>query len=154
MIFAKIDDLMRYAQVNPLFTKAFDWLKNTDLTKLTEGKVAVYGSHVFASVQKYFTKNLEDAKFESHRNFIDIQLVVSGNERLDVAAAKNLSQEEPYNPEKDIEFFRNECKEFQSILLTPGYACILFPEDAHRPCLVPDGKKSSQVHKICMKIRV
>lgn len=154
MIFAKIDDLMRYAQINPLFVKAFDWLRNTDLTKLEEGKVAVCGSYVFANVQKYATKNLDEAKFEAHRNYIDIQLVISGTERIDISDEKNLSLTEKYNPEKDIEFFDNECKNFQSVTLTPGFACILFPEDAHRPCVTPDGKKFSQVHKICMKIKM
>ena len=152
MVVVKIEDLIRYSSLNPLFSKAFDWLKTTDLTKTETGKVVIDGQYLFANVQKYDTKSVEEAAFEQHRKYIDIQVVVSGAERMDIADAANLTVKDPYNAEKDMQKFTGDYA--QSVALTPGYACILFPEDAHRPCVHPDGKTKTQVHKICMKIRL
>ncbi|MCR5289171.1 MAG: YhcH/YjgK/YiaL family protein [Treponema sp.] len=153
MIFADIDDLVRYTAVNPSFAKAFEWLKNTDLTKLEVGKVVIDGTHVYANVQKYTTKNVEDSKFEAHRNYIDIQLLVKGAEKIDYAPVNTLTDiTDPYNYDKDCVKMKGNAT--QSVTIEPGNACVLFPEDGHRPCQHPDGKTPTEVVKICMKIKL
>ena len=51
-------------------------------------------------------KTKEDAKLETHRDFIDIQIPLSGTEIMGYTAAKDcVPADAPYNAEKDITFF-------------------------------------------------
>ena len=58
--------------------KAFTFLKNSDLSKLEIKRYDIDGDNLYAPVSEYLTKNEEDAKFEAHQKYIDIQYVVSG----------------------------------------------------------------------------
>ena len=91
MIIAHFEDLHRYDSLNPLFKKAFDWILNTDFSKLEVGRVEIQGKDLFANVQEYETRSVEESFFEAHRNYIDIQLLASGNEKIGWNQAKILS---------------------------------------------------------------
>lgn len=150
MIVTDISESSRYDSIHPLFKKAFDWIKRTDLPQLKEGKIELDGNKMYASVQKYNTKAVKDSAFEAHRKYIDIQLLVSGTEKVDYAAFSSLEEVEPYSAERD--FHKLDGKAEQTVLLKKGNAVILFPEDGHRPCQHPDGKTATAVTKIVIKI--
>lgn len=152
MIVAKFEDLKRYESLNPLFPKAFEWILKTDLKKLEAGKIEIEGSDLFASISEYETKNLDEAFFETHRKYIDIQFMIEGGEKIGWAPATCLEELEPYAEENDFHKLKGTAKE--TVELVPEVACILFPEDGHEPCLnLCDGKKNHS-KKVCMKVRV
>ena len=86
------------------------------------------------------------ARLEAHRRYIDIQLVLDGDEQM---GWKPLA--DCYNPmsehsmEKDIGFFHDAPASWVSV--PPDHFCIFFPEDAHAP-LVGTG----QIRKVIFKI--
>ena len=151
MIIAKFEDLHRYDSLNPLFKQAFDWMQKTDLKSLKAGKIELKGSDLFANVQEYKTKNLEEAFFEAHRTYIDIQFIIEGTENLGYAHISNLKEDEPYSLEKDFHKLKGNAT--QTVCLTPGTACILFPEDGHEPGLNAEDGIKKDVRKICMKVK-
>jgi hypothetical protein len=65
--------------------KAFNFLKSNDLPGLEIKRYDIDGDNLFAPVSEYMTKNEEDAKYEAHQKYIDIQYVVSGKELIGVA---------------------------------------------------------------------
>lgn len=151
MIVATFSDLAQYEALNPRFKKAFDWIQNENLQMLEEGKIELDGDALYASVQKYSTYNPEERFFEAHREYIDIQLLVSGHEKIYYAPLKKLMQAEPYDAAKD--FHKLSGIPTQSISLNPGMAVILFPQDGHMPCLWTSGQPEP-VTKIVVKVRV
>ncbi len=151
MIVAKFEDLSRYESLNPLFKKAFEWIKKTDFSTLKPGKVEIVGSDLYASVQEYDTKFVSEAFFETHRAYTDIQFVVSGTEYIGWANKDSLTEVEPYNAETD--FHKLSGPALQKVLMKPGIACILFGEDGHMPCLSVTEGKREHVFKICMKVK-
>ncbi len=110
MIFdtAKNLDFYRNLGVEDRYAKAVDFLKNTDLEKLEPGKYEIDGKNVFANVVEYTTIPWEEAKYEAHHNYTDIQYVISGSEIMTYARIDELNEKVPYNDEKDVVFYDNE----------------------------------------------
>ena len=82
--------------------EAFAFLKNNDLTKLAPGKYTIDVENVYASVTEAPTKNYDKSKWESHRKYIDLQYVISGEEKIGVAPVANLKVIVPY---KHVQMF-------------------------------------------------
>ena len=69
---------------------------------------------------------------EAHEKFIDVQMVLAGEEKIYVTAKAPLTVTEPYNVEKDIAFYAWENAE--AVTYAAGEAVVLYPEEAHLPC--------------------
>ena len=131
--------------------KAFAFLRNNDLTKLEVKRYDISGSDVYAPVSEYMTKNEEDARYESHVRYADIQYVISGKELIGIAPQSEMKEMlEPYNEANDIMFMT--VKSVSNHNAAPDRFFIFFPDDLHRPGL-RDGE-SSAVRKIVVKVRL
>ncbi len=92
----------------------------------------------FAMEQVYRTKPPSDVKWESHRAYIDVQVVVVGEEHMEVADVSSLRIHEDLTPGKDVLFFQPSPR--ASLLKVPaGQGAVFFPVDAHRPSMSIDG---------------
>ena len=89
------------------YAKAVDFLMNTDLENLEAGKYLIDGDNVFANVVEYTTIPWEEAKYEAHKNYTDIQYVIKGSEVMTYAPIDQLNVSVPYNPDKDAVLFDN-----------------------------------------------
>lgn len=129
--------------------KGFEWLKNTNLDNISDGRYEIDGNKIYANVQTYETK--DDAKYEAHRNYIDIQYIVEGSERIGVAHYRDCTVCIEYDKEKDIEFldYKNN-DEWQK--LNKGEFLVLFPHDAHKPSINID--KKEHVKKVVVKVSI
>lgn len=148
MILTSLSQSDRYAGLHPLFPRAFDYMRNTDLYALAPGRYPIAGDDLFAIVEHVPGRTREIARLEAHRRYIDIQLVLDG---VDEMGWKPLA--DCYNPvsehsvEKDIRFFHDAPASW--IATPPEHFCIFFPEDAHAPLV-----SSGQVRKVIFKIAV
>jgi YhcH/YjgK/YiaL family protein len=131
--------------------KAFNFLKGSDLSKLEIRRFDIDGDNLYATVSEYLTKNIENARFEAHQKYIDIQYVISGSEMMGVTPI-SMKKEVlgPYDATKDIEFMT--VTQNSELKATPDRFFIFFPSDAHRPSL-KDGE-NSQVHKVVVKVKI
>lgn len=129
---------------------AADFIKNHDLLSLPLGKQELTKNGTYASVSEYLTRHEGD--FETHRNYIDVQIVVSGNEIIYVAPADELGDVTiAYNEQKDIAFFA-EPKQSTAIQMKSGVYALFFPSDGHKPSMSVNSDHEEQVKKIVIKI--
>ena len=135
---------------NPVQWKAaVDFLMKSDLMKLSAGRHEITTDGVFANVQEYETK--DEARYECHRKHIDIQCVVSGTEHIYVANIGKVSDPvAEFNDKKDIQFFTT-ASEHTKVLAGKDSYVVLFPHEAHKPCMNVDGQHS-HIRKIVVKI--
>lgn len=110
------------------------------------------GDGVFAMEQAYQTKAPADGRWESHRAYIDVQVIVSGEELMGVVDVSQLSVAEDLTPEKDVIFF-NAYEDASVLRVRAGEVAVFYPVDAHKPC-VTAGAASVQVHKTVVKVPV
>lgn len=134
MILDSLKSFSTYSSLNPLFQKAFEYLSNNDLSLAEPGKIVVDGEKLFINVQDIQGKTPEAAKMEGHKKYIDIQIVLKGNERMGWTAIENCKDEiEPYNSDKDIVFYKDKATSY--IDVKPGEFVIFFPGDGHAPAI-------------------
>jgi len=128
---------------------AFNFLQNNDLSALPLGRTDL-SNDVYVAVSEYTTKNPEDAFFESHREYIDLQYIISGKEYIGLSNDISIPLKSEYDSKKDIAFYNFDGGKM--LLATTDKYFIFFPEDIHRPCIKVDGQ--SVVKKIVVKIKL
>lgn len=147
---AKNLDFYRSLGIGDRYAKAIDFLKNTDLAALLPGKYEIDGKDVYANVMTYETIPWEDAKYESHDNYTDIQYIIEGSEAMSYAPRAELTVKTPYNPEKDVTFYTNDVRGTEMVA-EGGWYMIFMPWDGHKPKAM-NGKPGT-VKKVVVKIR-
>lgn len=129
---------------------AFAFIRENDLHTLPLGRYDLEDG-VFAIVQEYLTKN--DSVYEAHKKYIDLQYIVSGEEEIHVCDINEvLDCVESYDENKDIVFFQS-ARTCRKVKLERDTFVILFPNDAHKPC-ISVCSNPSEVRKVVVKIPV
>ena len=148
MILDTIANANRYAAMHPLFPRVFEFIQNTDLQALTNGRHAIVNDDVFAIVERLDGRTRDTAQLECHRKYIDIQLVLSGVDEMGWKALADCRDPvNQYNESADIQFYYDAPATW---VVTPaGSFCIFFPEDTHAPLVA-----TQPIHKIVFKIAV
>lgn len=146
MIIDKLENIGMYASVNPLFAQAIEFLKSTDLNAHELGKVVLKEGELFVNFAAARPKTKDDAKIETHNNFIDIQIPLTGTELMGYMPRTDLAEAE-CNAEKDVTFYPGHATDYLTV--KPGMFAIFFPEDAHAP-----GVTEVELKKVIVKVRV
>jgi uncharacterized protein, YhcH/YjgK/YiaL family len=134
MILDSLKNASAYYSLNPRFQKAFEYIMANDLTKAEPGKIVLDGDNLYISIAEIEGKKSEVAKLEAHKKYIDIQVVLCGQEKIGWTALENCTDETgPYNAEKDIVFYSNQPTTY--ITYNPGDFTIFFAEDGHAPAI-------------------
>lgn len=126
------------------------YLAKQDLANMPVGKYQV-DDDFYYMVQEYVTKYEADCRLESHQKYIDIQWIISGMERIDCVSVGGLSTKEAYNPDKDVAFW-NEPADMMRCVLNAGSYAVLFPNDAHKPCIAVGTPE--KVKKVVAKVKM
>lgn len=148
MILSSLSQCERYAALHPLFRRAFDHIRQTDLYALAPGRYNIVGDDLVAIVEHVSARASDMARLEAHRRYIDIQLVLEGDETMGwKPLADCLNPVSEHSEEKDIGFFYDAPASW--VHVPPDHFCIFFPEDAHAP-LVGVGS----IRKVIFKVAV
>jgi len=137
--------------MSPNWEKALAWLKEERWKYIPLGKTEIDGSGLYVNRSSYMTRMRSECRYESHRVYADVQMVVRGVELLLVCFREGLKVTVPYSAENDIDFLEGEQEPVHSIILGSPQAVVLFPWDAHIPSIAPDGRPG-EVEKIVLKV--
>lgn len=148
MILDTVENYQLYNSINERIAKGFDFLRTTDLDSLPSGKHDIEGDTIFALVQEYQTKPLNECKLESHKKYIDIQYVIRGEEMMGVTTQNNQKIIE-VNEEKDYTFYEGNTS---LVLVSKGMFTIFFPDDLHQPCVQTES--AAEVKKVVIKVMI
>ena len=150
MIYDKIDNFKTYIKVSEDICLGLEYLQQ--ITPDVENGVHEISPRVKAIVSEYTTKETNENGYEAHRDYIDIQYLVSGAEKIYCLPLDYLSEKIAYCKDIDAAFYKEEEIKPQELLMGNGYFAIFFPQDGHMPGL--SFKRSEGVKKIVVKIRV
>ncbi len=147
MIIDKIENLPLYFPCLPGLDRAAEFLAGENIS---DGRHDIDGEKIFATVSSYEPKELNaDMRFEAHRKYADLQAVLEGGERIDWAPLGSLREEsEEYSKGGDIAFYSGDAH--MSVTLSAGEFVILFPDDAHKPCIRSGGRVKKAVIKLAL----
>ncbi len=74
----------QYQSNKAYWDKAFAFLKEHDLATIAKGKYPIDGENVYASVTEDPSKDFDKTNWESHRKYIDLQCIITGDEKMGV----------------------------------------------------------------------
>lgn len=155
-IFGSINDIVKNIQFTKRIVDGLDYLAALTpdaFSELKEGdseKVPLDGERLFALNQIYRTKPVEQARFEGHRKYIDLQYVFEGVETIRNSSLADCRPQSDYDENNDVQFFTSEF--FTPIALKANRLCMLYPEDIHSPGLILNS--SGIVKKTVVKVLI
>jgi len=148
MIFDTIDNHVRYDGLGYNLAAALTFLRENDLAALPLGRVDIDGDNLYALVQVYVTRPVEQGLWEAHRRYIDVQYMFRGRERMGFANLSAMQLGE-FVPEKDFQPLTG-VGNFVDVFA--GAFVIFFPEDGHMPGLCQGTPEP--VRKIVLKVKI
>ncbi|WGE89999.1 N-acetylneuraminate anomerase [Actinobacillus arthritidis] len=130
-----LGDLSRadYAQsLPPVFARLCEKLKSLDLANLPLGWQDLEEG-VRMNVMAFETSPAEEKQAEMHRKFIDIQLLIAGEEMIEYGLSQpNLALFDEYRDEDDYQLTK-EIEHKNELVLQPNMFAIFLPYEPHKP---------------------
>ncbi|MGV7929512.1 MAG: YhcH/YjgK/YiaL family protein [Spirochaetota bacterium] len=148
MIIDTVSNIALYATLYSKLGRAFEYLAKTDLGTLPAGRTDIDGADIYCIVSEYDTRPAGELKWEAHRVYTDIQVVLSGAEAIGYAPVPALNVTAEYDAGRDVMFLEGEGTLMPAL---PGRFVVLTPHDAHMPGVSLNG--SSRVKKLVVKVR-
>ncbi|MBS4462738.1 YhcH/YjgK/YiaL family protein [Aerococcaceae bacterium zg-B36] len=127
MILDYLTNLPRYAAIIPRFEQFSQTIM--EVAKLPLGRTDLTDVD-FINVMEGETLPMEEGMFEYHQNYLDIQIVLSGQEVMQWQNVHQLKEKIPYDASKDIGFLEGDG---ECVTIKEGMFYLVFPEDAHLP---------------------
>jgi len=145
----KVSFAIQYHKNKAGWDKAFAFMRDSGLAALKPGKYAIDGDNVYAIITEAPSKEFDQSAWESHRKYIDLQYVITGEENIGVAHITDATVTKPYNEKTDGANYNAEGKYY---IAKPGTFFLFFPADVHRPNIKVKGY--DVVKKLVIKIRM
>ncbi|PKF50137.1 N-acetylneuraminate anomerase [Enterovibrio nigricans] len=152
MILGHITQPDTYSYLPDAFRRSLAFLAETDMVALSTGRHDIDGDNIYVNVMAFDTQPANEKLAEVHKEYIDIQFLISGEERIGFALANgNNPIAKEYDGESDfylVESMEGECE----VIMSPGMFAIFLTEQPHKPgCNVsastPIKKAVVKVHK-------
>lgn len=148
MIYCKMKDLSRYMGLSDRLDNAIRAIAACNLSTLSMGRNEL-AQDVFGNRFDYVTRQEADLLYETHRDNIDIHLLLSGEEYILCADQSKMTIVEE-KPDKDYIGSRGEWE--SCVKMTAEDVLIVFPGEAHKvKCMV---EKEQKVEKFVVKVPV
>lgn len=144
MIKDNIKNKVIYVGVSPLVKKALDIAMTLD-SDTPNGHYEVCKG-LFYNVIEFDGKDIDMAVGENHQRFADIQMVLSGKEKIGYSPLELACNTTEYDESKDIAFWQAD---WEWNTLGEGDFGIYFPQDVHAP-----GVGSGKIKKAVFKIKL
>ncbi len=153
MIFGNIKDLeSSFAWLPKPLKAAVEHLQQTDFAALPAGNYDLQGKDIYVQVIDMTTKPFAETRAEVHRQYIDVQFLVHGREKIGVASETgNNVVAEDLLAERDLLFYAGMENE-STLTMTPGSFAVFLPTDVHRPACAFDQPEA--IRKVVVKVRV
>ena len=152
MIKDNLNNSAIYFSAHKNFEKAFAFIKKAVDENYPAGSYEIDGKDVYAFIQEYTSKLPTESQGEGHKNYIDIQFIISGEEVIEVSDINLTKRKTEYDDEKDFALYHDAVNP-TTCILNAGEYVILFPHDIHKPGMAVDGKQLP-VKKLVVKVKI
>lgn len=153
MIYDGMSALKLYRGLYKGLDVVIDWLAGHDLSQMDFGKYEIMGKRCYAMIQDAKTRTYENARYEVHHRYMDLQIDIDGVEYFKTTPG-SVEPMEPFDEAKD----KGYCKlamgnhdELEGTLANHRFVIFIVGEP-HMPNLVTPGKEVGSIKKACIKI--
>ena len=129
MILAKNEAARDYLGIHPNLDLALERINPEFLNTLGDSRVEIVPGEVWCTKFTYETIPDEESFFEAHEKFLDIHMMLSGSERVEISDPADLEQ---FRNEPQNDFFAYHGEGRHKLVLAPGDFLVVWPQDAHK----------------------
>lgn len=141
----------KYKDIKRISIEAYNFIIEYLNGKHTDNGKYDLGNGVSAVIKNYETDFRNNCKYESHKKFIDIQMVLEGEEIISVTDVNKLIINSEYDPMNDVTLYEISDSGIDYALREKDYV-ILDVNDAHMPCVICNQKQV--IKKLVIKVPV
>ena len=148
MIIDQLSNAERYFSFHPRVKAGIEFLRQPNLASLADGVHEIDDKRLFAMISHDEGRGKTQSMLEAHRNYFDIQYVISGTDCVGWLPTKMCERvKDAYNPDNDLIFYYDRPESW--VYVPAGSFSILMPDDAHAPLAT-----SGSIHKVVMKVLI
>ena len=125
MIFGNINNLSEFPFLEEQVKECFEYAKTHDLASYEKGSHEIDGDRLFVNIVEYTTTTPEERFWEAHKNYLDVHVMIHGNEQIDLNS---------------------------SVVLTDGDFLICYPSDGHRTAV--QVQEPETIKKAIFKVKI
>ena len=130
MIFDDLKNITFYKGIHPNLDQAIDFLYEHRKDSFELGRYDIYGDKVFLVVQENTLNKEESNRFEHHKRYADLHLLVEGHE-FSSYGSRVTGEALAFDEASDIGFVH--CQESYPLHLGYHNFAIFFPGEPHQP---------------------
>lgn len=127
MVIDYISNYEKYLSLNPALKEGVEYALS--IADAPEGRYDTEKFYVL--VQNMESLPMETGMFESHKKYMDVQIVLEKEEYVGWQDIEKLTETVPYSEEKDVTFYEGQGIDFK---IGAGMFYLAMPHDAHKPC--------------------
>ncbi len=132
MILDQLANAYLYLDLHPGLARGFQFLEESALESLDDGRHEIDGDRVFALLSHDEGKGQEQARIEHHRQYLDIQYVIDGEDRIGwMPTSRCQRRASDFEPDGDVAFYFDRPTSW--LVVPEGSFAVFFPTDAHAP---------------------
>ncbi|MBQ8183764.1 MAG: YhcH/YjgK/YiaL family protein [Clostridia bacterium] len=150
MIYDKVENMGIYFNNLPNFEKVPAEYRKFIESPFNEGRIDIDGDNLWCNVASYEVNPDNPLKYEAHKEYADVQIMVDGEELFGWANTNECIITEDFKEGCDIAFM--DAPNGQFFALRKGYFAVFFPEDAHAPCR--KSENADTAHKLVFKVKL
>lgn len=152
MIFDKLINIKKYKNIpNVNLIADFFESNKSKISQLQEGDMEIKGKELYVKILRYVPKKAEENNFESHKIYVDVQVIISGIENMQITGIDNVEHIDGYDAIKDVQFF--SAKDNISDIIVRKDEFIVFSQgEVHKPGCIHKNICNS-VFKLVFKTR-
>lgn len=125
-----------------------EYLSHSDWAKIPDGRHEIDDQN-YVMISTYTVEPPEDRRPEAHKNYIDIQFIIEGEELIGYADHSQAGELKEQIVDRDLYFYRSIDNETY-LKVSEGSYAVFYPWDIHRPnCQSIAGSK---VRKAVVKV--
>jgi len=129
--------------------QAIEYVKQHVTAQTPLGKHDIDGSRLFMLVSEDTTQPLAERQAEFHQRYLDIQIVMRGQEGMTFSCLPAGTPQTDWLDDKDIAFLP-EGEQEKTVVLSEGDFVVFYPGEVHKPlCAVGS---PAQVRKVVVKM--
>lgn len=131
MIFTNLNNNEQNRTLNEKIKRCIEYVKNNDILAKDTGIYEIEDG-IKMNYDNYNSKEEKDGLWESHIKYVDVQIMLDGEEYIGINNIRNMEKK---SEDEGNDFVIFEGKELFRILLRTGDILVLYPEDVHMPGL-------------------
>ena len=152
MIFTNVNDEVQNKRLAKDIQFCIEYAKKNEnrILSLVHGSYDVGYNDIKMNIGKYFTKSENEKFWESHKKYLDVQIMINGTEKVAINDIRDMKVKS-FDEEKDLTILEGD-KAFDIVMKT-GDVLVFFPNDVHKPELnVSENDNSGNIRKIVTKV--